>query len=272
MATLERPIIWNYIFCSEAVIVIVLYGRSCSLQLIGPRKIWQTPTMYFLSLACLHACLLVSLLACMSACKLLLAMHQRQKGSHPWRLQKHQRQRETVVPAVFACAPAPDCCRQERLLRLLLVIKSTGDVCLLSAFRRMLRDRSSCWNLYIKCKMACLGFQTSHLKRRFASFGTRTETQLAEQVDQAKQQSEHHVTTGRRRHRLAKDRKVQKQRELAKQRPRESWTSKTGTGRTPRSTKATPLALRIRCLRWCYAGGGQTEKKGSLCATPITSY
>ena len=64
--------------------------------------------------------------------------------------------------------------------------------------------------------MACLGFQTSHLKRRDASFGTRTETQLAEQVDQAEQQSEHHVTTGRRRHRLAKDRKVQKQRELGR--------------------------------------------------------
>ena len=66
MATLERPIIWNYIFCSEAVIVIVLYGRSCSLQLIGPRKIWQTP-MYFLSLACLHACLLACLYVCLHA-------------------------------------------------------------------------------------------------------------------------------------------------------------------------------------------------------------
>ena len=91
MATLERPIIWNYIFCSEAVIVIVLYGRSCSLQLIGPRKFDKH--QQFLSLACLSACLL----ACMSACMLLLAMHQRQIGSHPWRLQKHQRQRETCL-------------------------------------------------------------------------------------------------------------------------------------------------------------------------------
>ena len=39
--------------------------------------------------------------------------------------------------------------------------------------------------------------------------GTQTERQLREQVDQAEQQFEHHVTT-RRRQRLAKDRKVQK--------------------------------------------------------------
>ena len=52
----------------------------------------------------------------------------------------------------------------------------------------------------IKGVMACLGFKTSHFKRREMQVlvGRQTETQLADQVNQAEQQFEHHVTTGQR--------------------------------------------------------------------------
>ena len=179
--------------------------------------------MYFLSLACLHACLLVSLLACMSACILacLYVCLHAAPGNAP------KAKRIPPMASTKASETEGDSCAcfcsSSRLLQTRKTFASASSHqkhwgCL-SAI--CLRDRSSCLNLYIKCKMACLGFQTSHLTRRDASFGTRTETQLAEQVDQAEQQSEHHVTTGRRRHRLAKDRKVQKA-TGAGQRPRES--------------------------------------------------
>ena len=95
--------------------------------------------------------------------------------------------------------------------------------------------------------------------------GTQTERQLREQVDQAEQQFEHHVTT-RQRQRLAKDRKVQKRGEQGRDPKRvQRILNIKDTEGDPEKYNSTSLALRIRCWRCrCYAGGGGPDREEGI--------